>query len=113
MFSGILFAQSMMVNRRRSDNEMQMTSKGRFDTSANDLDPEAGIKVTAEPERKSPVPVVYACATMWHETKNEMIQLLKSIFRQKIFLYFVFWTLKFFVFVLIIYLKCKIVYKIK
>lgn len=26
-------------------------------------------------------PLVYACATMWHETRQEMLQLLKSLFR--------------------------------
>lgn len=26
-------------------------------------------------------PMIYACATMWHETRFEMEQLLKSLFR--------------------------------
>ena len=26
-------------------------------------------------------PLIYACATMWHETRKEMAQLMKSIFR--------------------------------
>lgn len=31
--------------------------------------------------RKDEIPMIYLCATMWHELKKEMEQILKSIFR--------------------------------
>ena len=27
------------------------------------------------------IPMIYACATMWHENKQELMQIMKSLFR--------------------------------
>ena len=32
-------------------------------------------------EEEKVIPLIHACATLWHETSNEMEQLLKSVFR--------------------------------
>ena len=31
--------------------------------------------------RKDTTPLIYICATMWHESETEMVMMLKSIFR--------------------------------
>ena len=37
--------------------------------------------IFANPDKELEIPTIYACATMWHETKAEMMELNKSLFR--------------------------------
>ncbi len=57
--------QSMMLNRHRMDKII--------DTDLNESEEDKQVIY--------PVPMIYLCATMWHETTLEMTQLMKSIFR--------------------------------
>ncbi|KAK3732083.1 hypothetical protein RRG08_026468 [Elysia crispata] len=67
----VLTEQTLMLRRRTPINEKTLLkglNESRFHT-------EDGSDI---------IPQVYACATMWHETRSEMVKLLKSIFRMDI-----------------------------
>ena len=78
-FDAIFIDQSLMLNRRKdgliilsvSDVEESEAEKGKVhheeDTS--------GIKPSDSITR------IYACATMWHESEEEQLEMLKSLFR--------------------------------
>lgn len=89
MYNALLIDQSLALNRRRDDQADVKTEdlaeiekeKGDeyYETISVHTDgsalPKSNIKSSDHITR------IYACATMWHETKDEMIEFLKSIMR--------------------------------
>nr|QAX32942.1 chitin synthase II [Diabrotica virgifera virgifera] len=66
MYDAFLIDQSLAMNRRREHD--RLIKIGREQTENENVPHD---KITR----------IYACATMWHETKEEMVEFLKSVFR--------------------------------
>lgn len=85
-FCSVFYEQGILMSRRRHNLIIQYSNVGgkslykleKSKDSSSDQENTEGQK------GKKYYPKVYACATMWHETPNEMMQILKSIFRMSI-----------------------------
>lgn len=75
VYDAFLVGQSLAMLRRREENYFSAQTEGV---------PAAGIGVEDNllvGGSKETIPRIYACATMWHETKEEMMEFLKSVMR--------------------------------
>lgn len=75
-YCGLLVEQCVTMNRRRTDwNEECVTLKNDTFT------PVAPVNIESDIRPEDTIPQLVICATMWHETRDEMMEFLKSIVR--------------------------------
>lgn len=89
MYNALLIDQSMALNRRRDDQadvkteDLAEIEKEKGDEYYETISVHTDGSALPRPSVKSSdhITRIYACATLWHETKEEMIVFLKSIMR--------------------------------
>ena len=93
MYCSLLIDQSLGLNRRRDDEvevkteDLELDRVGMDDNEISQyyetisIHTESSTTNTSKGKSSDSITRIYACATMWHETKDEMMEMLKSLFR--------------------------------
>ncbi|XP_063422773.1 chitin synthase chs-2-like [Mytilus trossulus] len=74
LYCSILLEQHLLMNRRRYVRRIRKEVENGVELYR------INVEESKTPLKKIP-PMIYACATMWHENRQEMVQLLKSLYR--------------------------------
>ncbi|KAL8565048.1 hypothetical protein ACOMHN_003424 [Nucella lapillus] len=82
LYCGVFLDQSLMLNRRRDeDDPTELRLAGQWIDQVGQDGGELTLEDARSAMRKDTTPLIYICATMWHESETEMIMMLKSVFR--------------------------------
>ncbi|XP_061164528.1 chitin synthase chs-2-like [Saccostrea echinata] len=85
LYCGAFLDQALFLNRRRIDKELKIEKhKETKEVPLPDNNDDNAEEKNWSILREDDTPMIYMCATMWHESETEMVQILKSIFRQDI-----------------------------
>ncbi|CAH0725884.1 unnamed protein product, partial [Brenthis ino] len=79
-YNGALVDQSLLMYRTKEEDEILFDELRDYDNDDN-LSNSKIDHIITDVRPSDSISRIYICATMWHETKEEMIEFLKSIFR--------------------------------
>ncbi|KAK4876419.1 hypothetical protein RN001_012841 [Aquatica leii] len=81
MYDAFLIDQSMALNRRRDDKPENLDDRHNDEEDDVKEDDSFEMNTSIQSSNECTITKIYACACMWHETREEMMEFLKSIFR--------------------------------